>query len=723
MNQLKMIGGKSRPYHGKMESLLSHSLAVAACFKAIVRGTAFDAPDFIFGAIIHDIGKVHGSFQETIYNAFKRELAGQPREKAGDRYLHNIGGMKYMNLVPGSLSDVARASLYHHSYFTEGKADLYFRLGNRKKKNTEAAIELIKEALKISGAESYSVKRTGYQLHAFAGYLMLADHIMSSDYNKLRSTLGESVCFEDEVKKAREIVSAFNIKPQKISPSDILGEHTPRPIQRHAIDNQCTGLTIIEAPMGEGKTEAALLSLMDTGRRLCMLMPSRATANGIIRDKAGKISPFCAFSKNKYGVKAGIYHSDADIPSEVTTDSLLDDGELNCRFERSTRFLYPSTVMTVDQAAYAVTSKRDNAMRAALLSSSAVIFDEVHSYDPKCSMAIESLLRFLGAMKVPVVMLSATLSPGVRSKFTSAYGVPCEDADYGYPVTWDNGTPTSFTPRERKEVMFEHVDNPIESLLNHAGDCSAVIFNSINEAKSFYSKVKDEIPNAYNHIILFHSRYTTADRRRIESQVLDLCGKQPSYKKNRSVLVIATQVIEQSLDLDFDYIISEPAPVDALYQRAGRLHRHFNRGLPVFGVMDGSYYVYKESGTVDESLKIMMGIKSLPCDIQADVERIESFQNEPQVSGEFINLDNTLDNIARDFSRYVSRDIRDGASMELAICKGGDYVNGSRKESTVSVRKGAYGLNEEFIRTDQDNRMTIELEDGFFTYDDGGLSW
>ena len=271
-----------------------------------------------------------------------------------------------------------------------------------------------------------------------------------------------------------------------------------------------------------------------------------------------------------------------------------------------------------------------------------LVIDEVHAYDAYMSAIICRLLQWCACLKITVILLSATLSATQRSAMIEAYGAtggdPGPDAAYPLITVAEAGKPArgiEAKASSSRTLKFEtHV-----SLLGDAaktaakakelvtgGGCCCVILNTVKQAQAVYAAIGDDVPK-----LLFHARFTAEDRKRIADKVTELFGKDTTNRPPKFILV-ATQVVEQSLDVDFDHMITEIAPMDLLLQRSGRLHRHWARDegptlhvlLPEGGLVDfgSSTYVYAEKPLM-RTLAILVGSgrANLPADFRNLIER------------------------------------------------------------------------------------------------------
>jgi len=396
----------------------------------------------------------------------------------------------------------------------------------------------------------------------------------------------------------------------------------PRPVQQQVIDLTADLITpsliIIEAPTGIGKTEIAFY-LADTllqnhhGRGLYIAMPTQATSNQMFE----RTSEFLAQRYPKEIVNLQLAHGQAmfdDQLQEIRLHTIGDD-ETDGRIvamswfnEQSKRtLLAPFGVGTVDQTLMSILQTKHFFVRLLGLSHKVVIFDEVHAYDTYMSTLFVELLQWLRAIGTSVIMLSATLPAETRQKFVYAFtGAPPELASHYPAITvatpdklaqthlLELGDPKVDPPIPADEVILDihwlEADQQIDHILSLAekGGCIAIICNTVARSQSIFRQLlearKDgKLDIERDHLILFHARFPPIWRKEIEDKTKRLFGKPQKNKEGNlndsrpskgPTIIVATQVIEQSLDLDFDAMITDLAPIDLLIQRAGRLHRH-----------------------------------------------------------------------------------------------------------------------------------------------------
>ena len=423
--------------------------------------------------------------------------------------------------------------------------------------------------------------------------------------------------------------------------SDDETEWTPRPGFQAAACGIDFGagpgaeIVIVEAPMGLGKTEIALWLASralrhGTADGLYDALPTQATANaafGRVRRFAGLLGADAGLALTlAHGAKRFVAEHRALYDETVrrayaAPSASRSDGQTEPAEVVATSWLQPSKrallapigVGTVDQALLGAMGVRHGFVRLFALARKVVVIDEVHAYDAYTGALLRHLLSWLGALGAKVVLLSATLPASLRADLLTAYGgTDVDENPDAYPrlVHARPGHPARVVTDPRsvdkrreddKTIRIEPVEPDTSGDANARtaagagrvrerlaeGGCVAWIRNTVREAQDAYRVLCE----AGEPVVLLHARFARADRNRIEDDLLRRLGPEAVDRPAR-LAVVATQVIEQSVDLDFDAMLSDLAPVDLLLQRAGRLWRHerlpaerHGHAEPVLGVL------------------------------------------------------------------------------------------------------------------------------------------
>ena len=458
--------------------------------------------------------------------------------------------------------------------------------------------------------------------HAVAGVAVLADWIGSNqDWFPYREPVQDLDAYWHHARKrAGCAVAESGVLPKVIGKhlrfADLIGaDSAPSPMQDWALSVDIPAgpaLFMIEDETGSGKTEAALMlahRLMMSGRAdgLYVALPTMATANAMFdrlavahrRLFASCVEPSIALAHGARGLHKGFRaaivkggrleepYSDSpasDQESETTASAscatwIADD--------RRRTFLADIGAGTIDQALLSVLPSRHQSLRLLGLMRRVLILDEVHAYDAYMQREMERLLEFQAGLGGSAILLSATLPMSIRKRLIDAYRK-------GLGEDLNGGTASMDYPLATVCAAGVHSDTKVSSRIERARSLSVRFLRSSDDAISeiqqaaradkavlYIRNTVDDVFDAYAGLEargleprLFHARFALVDRLNIEKEVVALFGKHGKSAERAGQVLIATQVVEQSLDLDFDVLVTDLAPIDLLIQRAGRLWRH-----------------------------------------------------------------------------------------------------------------------------------------------------
>lgn len=385
----------------------------------------------------------------------------------------------------------------------------------------------------------------------------------------------------------------------------------PTPLQRHVIECSVAGspqLFILEDVTGSGKTEAAILlaqRLMAKGQGngLYFALPTMATSNAMYERVAttyrslftDNSSPSLVLAHGVRHLSKSFLHSIAGNDNSQQLYGNDDETAVaQCASwladNRKKALLADVGVGTIDQALLAILPSRFQSLRLFGLVGHILIVDEVHAYDPYMNKLLQTLLSFHAALGGSAILLSATLPMQVRQELVASFarGLGMASilrvASHDYPLAThlsrDGGcteTPVAAFLQRKTSVAVKIIpeSTEVECLIISAveqGKCVCWIRNTVHDALTALESLRTKI--SADRIMLFHARFAMGDRLDIETKAFASFSKKGGENERHGKILIATQVVEQSLDLDFDLLISDLAPMDLLIQRAGRLHRH-----------------------------------------------------------------------------------------------------------------------------------------------------
>lgn len=410
----------------------------------------------------------------------------------------------------------------------------------------------------------------------------------------------------------------------------------PNPTQADIIstatDAESSGIYIIEAPMGLGKTEAALaLSEILAARAgaggMFFGMPTQATSNGIFPRLEKWADGLAEDEQTLLAIK--LAHGNAAL-NENYRELFTGHSNLNIESDsglivhdwfsgRKQTLLSDFVIGTVDQLLMAALKQKHVMLKHFGLSGKVVVVDECHAYDAYMSQYLDMAIKWLGIYKVPVIILSATLpekrraelieaytdSEKHRAKHTEAYvDKTIADEAWKHSLAYPLLTYTENNAVKQKALAFDGenkevsvrriIRDEVAATAGYAverGGCVGLIVNTVRKAQEIAAELQSAFPKA--EVIIMHAQFIMTDRAKREEQILKRVGKRSTPESRRGLIIVGTQVLEQSLDLDFDLMITELCPMDLLLQRTGRLHRH-NRVRPQ-GLETASCFVLDET--------------------------------------------------------------------------------------------------------------------------------
>lgn len=519
-----------------------------------------------FGAYFHDIGKATKEFQVTIEN--------------GKRSYHSLySSSLFSNITDFELDEekginmLMLCILTHHSIFNEGS--IFKTVGNNKDfqftflseaeyffygykkaykqylnkncnydfeykeinlKDLEKKIkDLYDDVESLRGLQNYNKIRLLYSY--ILGILNLADWIASSKFNNSFTNIGfEKLIDEKEVYERFEKA----IEIEKFEPKDF---------QKKMWEHK--GSILVEIPTGEGKTEGSFLwainNIDSVKSRIIYTLPTQTTSNKLYERAKG------IFLKD-----TGLIHSASKIYLEKQYEH--ENGKVDDKFDSdilfSTTFNKGITVSTIDSLfKYFLNLGRYNIAMVNFLRS-VIIIDEVHSYDFKLMGFMKRFLEICSYYDVPVCLMSASIPNKIKQLLNINTLPVINDKDLF----------------NKKANYIYKIDDCIENYLDHiidefmAGKDILIVRNKINKSVSTYKELVKRGINKDN-IILYNSQFKKKDRVKKENEIYN------KLKNKEHFILVATQVIEISLDIDFNVMYTDNAPIDALIQRFGRVNR------------------------------------------------------------------------------------------------------------------------------------------------------
>ncbi len=479
----------------------------------------------------------------------------------------------------------------------------------------------------ITNMESLFLKPAGLSLDDIpppvdqsflAGFCSVCDWLGSMETNGnheprfhyINQVISLSDYFASRSDTARQVLKESGLFHAPVSQGGMAAlfeQYTPRGVQTLVDDLPVeTGLTIIEAATGSGKTEAALayasrLLAGGVAESIIFALPTQATANAMF-DRLLKITEKLYYNSNLLLAHGKARFNDQflalkSISSKQSPQNAKHETEATVQCSawlsqsRKRVFLGQVGICTIDQVLVSVLPVKHKFVRSFGLGKSVLIVDEVHAYDSYMYGLLKGVLKKQKQMHGSALLLSATLPRHQKENLLVAWGGSLkEEGEDAYPLLTHVSKTQSLhvelsdseqerLQKESRQVQIDIVEHPEiqfdDALLDKvilAADHGAnvvLICNLVADAQNTARRLRER---GCMGVDLFHSRFRFTDRQHKENIVMQHYGD-GDQRKQGGVLV-ATQVVEQSLDLDFDWMLTQLCPIDLLFQRLGRLHRH-----------------------------------------------------------------------------------------------------------------------------------------------------
>ncbi|GJD65404.1 CRISPR-associated helicase/endonuclease Cas3 [Methylobacterium frigidaeris] len=484
------------------------------------------------------------------------------------------------------------------------------------------AVEALLPAPEVTAPSAAAAARASWPL---AGLTALADWIGSNQawFPYASPEAGLAAYWDEACGRAEAALREAGLVPARPGPRRAFAELTGLPYPPTAIQAWAETVSLPDGPLliliedvtGGGKTEAALMlahRLLAAGRAdgLYLALPTTATANAMvdrILPLAGRLyaegaRPSLALAHGRAGLHPRFRAAAEGFPPPKPGADRGEEAESAAvapawlAGESRRALLADLGVGTIDQAVLAVLPNRYGTVRLAGLAGKVLIVDEAHAYDAYVGAQLARLVAFHAAGGGTTLILSATLPSGAKAELVANWrravgsaGAVLTRADYPLATLLAPGQdPVEEDLAARADLCrilaVTRVPDRDAALARiraaaEAGACIAWIRNSVDDAVEGAAALRA----AGLDPDLFHARFAMGDRLAVEDRVRARFGKTSMPGERRRRVLVATQVAESSLDLDFDLVVTDLAPVDAVLQRAGRLWRHTRGDRPIPG--------------------------------------------------------------------------------------------------------------------------------------------
>lgn len=579
----------------------------------------------------HDLGKACPGFQCKWENLSGMDAGRSPNTKINHAFVSQIALSEILqkNNWPEELAELVADAVGCHHGERASPSILDRLMGDRralgKDEWTEARRGLVDVLLGVFNPTVTPTKQTltGPDFMLLSGLTSFADWIGSNEDWFPFGTSEDCDDLHDWFQKRRiranQALDSLRWEPRtplstEAKSFEEVFEFAPRPLQQAVADAlaelKMPAILLLEAPMGEGKTEAAFFAHLELQRRfghrgLYIALPTKATGNAMFK----RTFEFLQSQGTNRSLDLQLLHGGAllnDTFQGMKVSGIHDSkagGEVRAGewFTNKKRALLSEYgVGTIDQALLPILPVRHNFVRLWGLANRVVVLDEIHAYDAYTGTLLVHLLRWLLALGSSVVLLSATLSPSIRRKLAGVVGSNLPEPEKPYPrlsifCPGEKVSQKHFEadPARRQTVRLQAISPDLSgmrtALEEHLtrGGMGLALVNTVQRAQELYLLFPDGEPlerggkrlSDETEVFLFHARFPADRRQKREEQALETFGE-GGNRTGRKIL-IATQVVEQSLDLDFDLIATDLAPIDLVLQRAGRLWRHARTSRPV----------------------------------------------------------------------------------------------------------------------------------------------
>ena len=548
-------------------------------------------------AAAHDIGKVSPTFQMKIHSALSQQdvllLASLKAYNAETEKLWGGHGG-----VSQAAAEARNAGKYipeilgqHHGFSpplgSRQATDEAFGGTPWQVQRIELLVQL-KQALNVD----FPIVKDALQARVLAGLTTVSDWIGSGslfedpdgDWRpKIGQALDSAGFIQPQLKSGLSFFEVFSFAPKAAQIKLIEAANQP-------------GVYVLEAPMGLGKTEAALYAayrLMQKKQAtgIYFALPTQLTSDKIHE----RVNAFLKriLEDGSPHKQALLVHGNAWLKQFEMGEEGNPGGAWFTQGKRG--ILAPFAVGTVDQALMAVMNVKHGFVRTFGLAGKVVILDEVHSYDSFTGTILDALVKALRQLSCTVIILSATLTQERRAKLLGMASQKTVGPLSPYPLITAQPNDRDPTDSNATEIAVEKISDisvaiahypetdAIEEVLRRAEEGQQVLWieNTVKEAQDLYQKLAARTSGMEVKCGLLHSRFTRADRAANEEAWVTCFGKGGAEARaERGRILVGTQVLEQSLDIDADFLVTRIAPTDMLLQRLGRLWRHAETSRP-----------------------------------------------------------------------------------------------------------------------------------------------
>lgn len=594
--------------------------------------------DTLFAVVFHDCGKVINNFQNMIHS-----IQNNQRRNFDNNIRHELlSGLILFSLNPNYyvIKNLPIFSIFSHHKSLNNELFIDETSKNLEM-NKENIVEFFKFAFEL--LEKNNIDVSSFQLKSER----IADSFSKTDieyiYKKFKNFYENSISYWNEKKRLEYInqksilylsdwlASGHKNLPKNLSYNidglkNILNEFLKSKknveflnFKEFQLESLTKKNVIAIAPTGSGKTEAALLwaSLKENNSRIVYLLPTRVTSNAIYE----RLKSYFDDDLNQ----VALIHSSAISYQKLTRENNKYDGN---EYLLDKVFFKNISVATIDQVLTSGFNLGYWELKTFHLLNAKVIIDEIHLYSPYTLGLIVSTIEYLLInFNTTFYLMSATMPKKLVSLLSKIFKKNKKEIKIIEDKQLLDSARNTFI------VIDDFVDSHDNLIIENykSGKKVLLVVNTVSEAIRLNNKYEDLNP------ICYHSRFIVKDRAEKEKEIYS------ADKYNKPCLLIATQVVEVCLDIDFDVLFTENAPIDAIIQRAGRINRKRNPNkdskVYIFKHNDITNYVYADKNILNNSFNLLKEINNTMPTESKLIELVDNVYENYDVENDKVYLD------------------------------------------------------------------------------------
>ncbi|MDD5235389.1 MAG: CRISPR-associated helicase Cas3' [Methanocellales archaeon] len=566
-------------------TLFNHLLDCAKVASSIADGAPFDSgyreklkKDLLFCAIVHDVGKSASGFQDVMYKQAKN-WSGRRHEILSTAFAATFYNVKeellfavlthHRNILPDAAT-INEKTLPEHQMLFKGDLDniqpVYEDMRGEWYERSKDLLNVWNRVCRETKHREWELDKVPDIADIGLSYEWLSRSTRNGQPAKIpeykrryAALLRGALTSSDHLSSANETSPPL---PVALRNFQVFREdESPRPFQ--LVSGAVRGDAILRAPTGSGKTKASLLwaagNQIENGR-LFYVLPYTASINAMFSTLR------TIYGQRNVGL---LHHKNVAYLYKLQEDTSQDGGKAKLLADLAREMYYPIRTCTPHQILRSALRGRGWEQSLIEFPGACFIFDEIHAYEPRIIGLIFAMIQWLNPLGAKFLFASATMPEFLQELIKEHLPTDLTIIEPDPTKPMDNEV--IIKKRHILEIWPGNALEQLDTFMERFPDKRLLIIcNHVSTAQSVYEYVVNRIHEGRYHIempVLIHSRFTQGDRSNLEDKIL---SRQPR-------ILIATQVVEVSLNLDYDACLSEPAPIDALIQRFGRVNRYGKR--------------------------------------------------------------------------------------------------------------------------------------------------